>query len=76
MRNIAMGSLGEACCHSTRIRMHQAYGADLADSIYPGAWAFHLLGVAGVVIYNTELGLMIEGFCKWRILSRKARSKV
>ena len=25
---------------------------------------------------NTGLGLMLEWFCRWRILSRKARSKV
>jgi len=35
-----------------------------------------MFGVAGKVTYNTGLGLMLEWFYRWRILSRKARSKV
>jgi len=35
-----------------------------------------VLGVAGVVTCNTELGHMIGWFYRWRILSRKARDKV
>jgi len=42
MRNIAIGRPGAAGCHSTRIWTHQVYAAYLADSIRPGAWAFHL----------------------------------
>jgi len=35
-----------------------------------------VLGVAGMVTYDTGLGLLREWFYSWRILSRKARSKV
>jgi len=35
-----------------------------------------LLGVAGMVTYDTGLGLILEWFYSCRILSRKARNKV
>jgi len=35
-----------------------------------------VLGVACKVTYDTGLGLMLEWFYRWKILSRKARSKV
>jgi len=35
-----------------------------------------LLGVAGMVTYDTGLGLILEWFYSWTILSRKTRSKV
>jgi len=35
-----------------------------------------VLGVAGMVTYNTGLGLMFEWFYRWRILFRKARREV
>ena len=35
-----------------------------------------VLRVAGMVTYDTGLGLILEWFYSWRILSRKARSKV
>jgi len=36
----------------------------------------HVLGVADKVTYDTGLGLMLDWFYRWRILSRKARNKV
>jgi len=40
------------------------------------AHPYRVSGVAGKATYHTGLGLMLEWFYRWRILSRKTRSKV